>query len=38
MPDRVREDRVSFVDDIVIAVDRTLDFTSGMTRAGSKLI
>jgi len=33
VPNRVREDRVSFVDDIVIAVDRVLGFTAGMTRA-----
>ena len=32
MPDRVREDPLPFVEDIVIAIDRILTFTSGMTR------
>ncbi|KUG15589.1 hypothetical protein ASZ90_014736 [hydrocarbon metagenome] len=32
MPDRVREDPMPFVDDVVIAIDRILTFTSGIHR------
>lgn len=32
MPDRGREDTALFLDDVLVAIDRILLFTSGMTR------